>query len=89
VLIFLLEINDSLDDMARKQLSQIHPTFMGGEYLPDCGRNEVEIVRIELESTTYDVISLRARPAGSRIAYSLVDSHCPSRHRGARSHCAS
>jgi hypothetical protein len=45
-------LNDSLDDMARERLSQIHPTFLGGEYLPDCGRNEVEIVRIEMESPT-------------------------------------
>jgi len=48
---------------------------MGGEYLPDYGRSEVEIARIELESTTNDVISLRARPAGSRIKYRLVDEY--------------
>jgi hypothetical protein len=53
----------------------IHPTFMGGEYLPEYGRRELEIVRIELESTTYDVLSLRARPVGSRIGYSAVDEH--------------
>jgi hypothetical protein len=68
-------LNDSLDDMARERLSRIHPSFMGGEYLADYGRNEVEIVRIELQSTTYDVISLRARPTGSRVAYSLVDEY--------------
>jgi hypothetical protein len=51
---------------------------MGGEYLPGYRRNEVEIVRIELDSTTSDVISLRARPIGReqpRIAYSLVDEY--------------
>ena len=48
---------------------------MGGEYLPDYRRHETEIVRIELESTTYDVISLRARPTGSRIEYRLVDEY--------------
>jgi hypothetical protein len=68
-------LNDSLDDMARERLSQIHPTFMGGEYLPDYGRSELEIARIELESTTYDVISLRARPVGSRIGYRVVDEY--------------
>lgn len=66
---------DTLDDRKRESLGAIHPTFMGGEYLPNYARSEVEIVRIELESTTYDVISLRARPAGSRIKYRLVDEY--------------
>jgi hypothetical protein len=68
-------LKDSLNDEARSGLSQIHPTFMGGEYLPNYRRQEVEIVRISLESTTSDVISLRARPAGSRIKYRLVDEY--------------
>ena len=70
-----LLLSDSLDDEARKRLSQIHPTFMGGEYLFHYRRHETEIARIELESTTYDVISLRARTAGSRIEYRLVDEY--------------
>jgi hypothetical protein len=36
---------------------------------------EVEIARVELESTTADVISLRVRPAGSRIKYRLADEY--------------
>jgi hypothetical protein len=48
---------------------------MGGEYLPDYGNCEVEIARIELKSTNYDVISLRACPSGSHIKYSLVDEY--------------
>ncbi len=68
-------LSDSLDDEARNLLGQIHPTFMGGEYLPDYRRHETEIARIELESTTCDAISLRARPVGSRIEYSLVDEY--------------
>jgi hypothetical protein len=48
---------------------------LGGEYLPEYGRRELEIVRIELDSTTYDVISLRARPVGSRIGYRVADEH--------------
>ena len=59
-------LKDSLDNDARNQLEQIHPAFMGGEYLPNYGRCEVEIARITLESTTSDVISLRARPARGR-----------------------
>jgi hypothetical protein len=68
-------LKDSLDDEARNGLSQIHPTLMGGEYLPNYRRQEVEIARITLESTTSDVISLRARPAGSRIKYHVVDEY--------------
>jgi hypothetical protein len=66
-------LNESLDEETRSRLGQIHPSFMGGEYLPDYRRREVEIVRIELKSTTSDVISLRARSSGSRIKYRLVD----------------
>jgi hypothetical protein len=66
---------DTLDEESRNNLGLIHPTFMGGEYLPDYRRSEVEIARIELESTTNDVISLRARSSGSRIKYRLVDEY--------------
>jgi hypothetical protein len=48
---------------------------MGGEYLPDYEREEVEIARIELQSTTSDVISVRARPRGKRIEYSVCDEY--------------
>jgi hypothetical protein len=68
-------LKDSLDDESRQRLSQIHPTFMGGEYLPNYRRQEVEIARIALASTTSDVISLRARPSGSRIKYRVVDEY--------------
>ncbi len=57
------------------QLESIHPTFMGGEYLPDYRRNEVEIARIELQSTLGDVISVRARPSGQQSAYSIWDEY--------------
>jgi hypothetical protein len=66
---------DTLGESQRERLGLIHPSFMGGEYLPNYGRSEVEIARIELESTTCDVTSLRARPAGSRIKYRLVDEY--------------
>jgi hypothetical protein len=35
-------LSDSLDDEARNRLGLIHPTFMGGEYLPDYGRNALK-----------------------------------------------
>ena len=55
-------LQDTLDEDTRRSLDLIHPSFMGGEYLPDYRRDEIEIARIELESTTSDVISVRARP---------------------------
>jgi hypothetical protein len=68
-------LNDSLDEDVRKSLGLIHPTSMGGEYLPIYRRHEVEIARIGLQSTTSDVISLRARGSASRITYRLVDEY--------------
>jgi len=64
-------LRDSLNEEVRISLGKIHSTFMGGEYLPGYRRQEVEIARIALASTTSDVISLRARPPGSRIKYRL------------------
>src|SRR5262249_54329155 len=66
---------DTLTEGTRRSLGRIHPSFMGGEYLPNYRQSEVEIARIELESTTSDVISLRARPLGVRIKYRLVDEY--------------
>jgi hypothetical protein len=68
-------LRETLDDDTRRSLDRIHPSFMGGEYLPDYGRDEVEIARIELESTTSDVISVRARPRGRRIEYAVCDEY--------------
>ena len=48
---------------------------MGGDLAQTTAENKVEVVRIESESMTCDVVSLRARPAGSRIAYSQVDEY--------------
>jgi len=68
-------LSDSLNEEVRISLGKIHPIFMGGEYLPNYGRQEVEIARIALASTTSDVVSLRARPTGSRIKYSMLDEY--------------
>jgi hypothetical protein len=68
-------LRDTLDEDTRRRLDLIHPSFMGGEYLPDYGCDEVEIARIELQSTTSDVISVRARPRGKRIEYSVCDEY--------------
>ena len=68
-------LNDVPDDAARQSLGRIHPSFMGGEYLPGYLPGEVEIARICLQSTTSDVISLRARPNEAGIAYRIVDEY--------------
>src|SRR4029077_15963169 len=68
-------LRDTLDEDTRRGLDLIHPSFMGGEYLPNYRRDEVEIARIELQSTTSDVISIRARPRGRRIEYSVCDEY--------------
>jgi len=68
-------LRDTLNEDTRRGLGLIHPSFMGGEYLPDYRRDEVEIARVELQSTTSDVISIRARPRGKRIEYSVCDEY--------------
>ena len=64
-----------VSDGVRDHLGRIHPSFMGGEYLPGYQRQETEIVRIELESTTSDVISIRARWWQGRLRYRVVDEY--------------
>jgi hypothetical protein len=64
---------DTLGPSLREHLGRIHPALMGGEYLPRLRPGEVEIARIVLQSVTLDVISVRARPVGTRIAYRVVD----------------
>lgn len=59
----------------RKALESIHPMFMGGNYLPDTEDGEVEIARISIRSTTFDVTSVYARPEGGVIRYRVVDEY--------------
>lgn len=65
----------TLSEQTRDQLGKIHPEFMGGEYLPDYEAEEVEIARIELRSTTSDVISLRAKRDPRGIRYRVLDEY--------------
>lgn len=65
----------TLSEDQRQRLGLIHPSFMGGEYLPNCNADETEIARIELESTLADVTSIRARRVGDEYRYSVVDEH--------------
>ena len=59
----------------REALGRIHPAFMGGEYLPNRSRQEVEIARITIASTTQDVTCVYARQVGDRIHYRVVDEY--------------
>lgn len=67
--------DQSLEPNDLRSWGRVHPAFMGGEYLPDLAQEEVEIARIELESVTADVISLRARQESGQIHYRLVDEY--------------
>jgi hypothetical protein len=67
--------DSSLDDSTRKQIGQVHPRFMGGEYLPQFEEDEIEIARIVTASVMQDVTSVRARRQGKRIYYRVVDEH--------------
>jgi hypothetical protein len=66
---------DTLSDEQREDLAQIHPSFRGGEFLPPYAAQELEIARIELQSSTWDVISIRARRTDDIIFYSICDEY--------------
>lgn len=68
-------LEPSLTEEDRRAWGRIHPSLMGGEYLPELETNEVEIARLELQSTTADVISIRARRDASGIRYRIVDEY--------------
>ena len=68
-------LRDEPDNDTRTRLGRIHPSFLGGEFLPPYLPGEVEIARICLRSTTSDVITLRARPVPDGIAYRVEDEY--------------
>jgi hypothetical protein len=59
----------------RKALEAIHPMYMGGNYLPDAEGGEVEIARISIRSTTFDVTSVYARTEDGTIHYRVIDEY--------------
>lgn len=74
------EVRELLGDAAfsagdRKVLESVHPMFMGGNYLPDTDDGEVEIARISIRSTTFDVTSVYAKPVDGAIHYRVVDEY--------------
>ena len=67
--------NAALSEVVRQYVGSLHPSFMGGEYLPSVDKEEVEIAGIRINSTTGDVTSVYARLVGRRIAYRVVDEY--------------
>jgi hypothetical protein len=65
----------ALSEEERAAIGRIHPMFMGGEYLPDIDGQEVEIARVCIKSTTYDVTSVYARRTKRRIYFRIVDEY--------------
>jgi len=64
-----------LHEQDRRALGRLHPSFMGGEYLPNRQDTEVEIARINIRSTLSDVTSVYAKAGKSRIYYRVVDEY--------------
>ena len=65
----------ALEEEDRRFIGRLHPSFLGGEYLPSTRKQEVEIARITIASTTQDVTCVYARPLGKRISYRIVDEY--------------
>lgn len=68
-------LQSALSNEQRSGSAAIHPALMGGEYLPDFLKDEVEVARIELASSTADVISVRMRPTRKGLVYRVVDEY--------------
>jgi hypothetical protein len=66
---------DAVSEETRNLASKVHPSLMGGEYLPDYQTSEAEIARVTMASLTQDVISIRARSAQGQIGYRAVDEY--------------
>jgi hypothetical protein len=68
-------LEGTLDEGTLGAVTRIHPSLLGGEFLPEHEAGEVEIARISLESTTSDQQVVRARRMGQRIRYSVHDEY--------------
>jgi hypothetical protein len=64
-----------LAEETRQAWGRLHPSNMGGEYLPPLRKGEVEIARISIASVTADQISVRARRVRERVRYRIVDEY--------------
>jgi hypothetical protein len=68
-----------LSQEVRERLCEMHPSFIGEDYLSDDGVNEVLIFRMDFpETVNGDVTSVCARPVGRKtpkIEYRIVDGY--------------
>jgi len=69
------QVDRPIDETEWTAQLQNPPSFFGGCCLPALLDNEVEIARIRLESTTFDIISVRASLQNGKIHYSVVDEY--------------
>ncbi|MCG7980278.1 MAG: hypothetical protein N0E58_19380 [Candidatus Thiodiazotropha endolucinida] len=68
-------LHSDLEESERLLAGRFHPAFMGGEYLPEVEERELEIARITIASTTYDVTVVRATLINQQIHYRVVDEY--------------
>lgn len=69
-------LSDDLSHDERRYRGAMHPTLLGGEFLPEYLPDEVEIARLSLDSVTWDVYQVRAQAsADGRIHYRVVDEY--------------
>ena len=69
-------LSDDLSHDERHFRGAMHPTLLGGEFLPEYLPDEVEIARLSLDSVTWDVYQIRARIGGdNKIHYRVVDEY--------------
>ena len=71
-------LKSSLSDDLKQSIGSIDPSFMGGEFLPELGENDVIIASINLKSTTSDVIAVIARLTDKGIEYRIEDEYMDS-----------
>ncbi len=64
-----------LTESVRQGIGRVHPFFMGGEYLSGRVESEIEIARVSIKSTTYDVTAVYACLKEGRIHYRVVDEY--------------
>ncbi len=67
--------DSELEEALRERLFKSHPVFLSGEFLPRREEGEVEIARITLDSTTYDVTCVYARFEDGIFHFRVVDEY--------------
>jgi hypothetical protein len=68
-------LKGELDEETRAAVGSLHPSCMGGEYLPSLKEREVMIASVTISSTLSDTVAVLAREAKGRIYYRVVDEY--------------